>query len=108
MDTKESGSRIRAARTISALMSSGKVGPSDALIAVPVEPAPYSCPPLNFAAHRVVLADEAALAKMDEPCLLVHFDDRTDRAPIGWANKNFEIRTHDAKTWTPPLELDDD
>lgn len=95
-------SRIDAATEIEGMKT------ADTSVLVPVEPAPYSCPPLNFAAIRLFMAREQALAKATEPYLQVYINDRVQEAGISWANKRIEVRSAPPKSWRPPLEVDND
>jgi hypothetical protein len=103
VDATESTSRIRATRHIAERLNPILPSVPEPLILVPVEPAPYCCPPLDFAAHHVTLAGEETLASMKEPFLMVQTDDRSHSTPISWANKRFWVRTSDdRRTWKLP------
>ena len=111
IDATSDNSRTRAARRIERCFDQADGSETAATIAVLADPAPYGCPPLRFAARRVVLRTTPdagasnnllvrAVERSSDPT-----DDTTDGAhdggmrrptwlrdtPISWANKPFDV-----------------
>ena len=81
IDSTPAASRLEYARLIR------DQSPADEVIAVEVEPAPYSCPPMNFASKRLLLIrNPDDISTMKEQVRLIRFDSKASTSPISWAN----------------------
>lgn len=99
-DSRSDTSRNQASAKLQGLAT------SETSVYVPVEPAPYCCPPMNFAKTQLFLSPESELPKIKSPYLLLYIDDRLQRASISWANKRIDVRTEPPLSWAPPIEED--
>lgn len=81
-DASDRSTRLAAAQTLAAL-------PATTVLVVPVEPAPYSCPPLPFAHRKLILATETHPALNELARIFI--DPSQQPAKISWASKHITI-----------------
>jgi hypothetical protein len=122
-DTTDHASRILLADQIAARAAKATGADAEPVVVVFAEPAPYCCPPLNFAEHELIMersAEQIMRAYPRQKWIAFHSIDAgmprvtdvaalllreigvwegLDRAtPISWANKPFEVRISDERS----------